>query len=119
MGSSTKSKNQKTATLDKLQTRIDGASATIGQRADEVKTLEAEIHDIDSSQASATAIRAQEYADNTQAASDFRQSADAVVQAMGVLRNFYGGALIQVKATKAARPSFGSAHSDTGSSIIS
>merc|ERR1719503_162321 len=40
---------------------------------------------------------------------------------MGVLRNFYGSALLQVKSTmtKSSRPSFGSAHSDTGSSIIS
>jgi chromosome segregation ATPase len=121
MGESTTSKNQKLATLDKLQTRIDGASATIAELTEAVKTLEAEIADIDSSQAEATAIRTKENADNTQAASDFRQSAEAVVQAMGVLKNFYGSALLQVQSTtgKSMRPSFGSAKSDTGSSIIS
>merc|ERR1719158_581850 len=99
MGESTKSKNTKLATLSKLQTRIDGASATIAELTEAVKTLEAEIADIDSSQAEATAIRTKEKADNTQAASDFKQSADAVIQAMGVLKNFYGSALLQVKST--------------------
>jgi len=121
MGESTKSKDLKLATLSKLQTRIDGASATIAQLEEDVKTLEAEVADIDKSMAEATAIRTKESADNTQAASDFRQSADAVVKAMGVLKNFYGAALLQVKSAtgKSTRPSFGSAKSDTGSSIIS
>merc|ERR1719453_588865 len=64
MGKSKKSKAEKTATLDKLQSRIDGASATIAELTDAVKTLEAEIADIDSSQASATKIRTTESADN-------------------------------------------------------
>merc|ERR1719321_788160 len=40
---------------------------------------------------------------------------------MGVLKSFYGSAFLQVKATtgKPTRPSFGSAKTDTGSSIIS
>merc|ERR1719272_2054300 len=80
----------------------------------------AEIADIDSSQAEATKIRTQESSDNNKAISDFRQSADAVVRAMGVLKSFYGGAaaLIQTS-SKTARPSFGGAKGDTGSSIIS
>merc|ERR1719271_854735 len=120
MGKSKKSQSEKTATIDKLQTRIDGAEATIAELTEAVKTLEAEVAAIDKAQAEATEIRTKESADNTAAISDFRQSADAVVAAMGVPKSFYeGSALIQTKAAKSSRPSFGGAKSDTGSSIIS
>jgi septal ring factor EnvC (AmiA/AmiB activator) len=120
MGKSKKSQDEKTATLDKLQTRIDGASATIAELTEAVKTLEAEIADIDAAQKSATDIRTTEKADNTKAIADFSQSAEAVVKAMGVLKSFYEGALIQTKTSiKSGRPSFGGAKTDTGSSIIS
>jgi len=115
MGKSTKSQAEKTATIDKLQTRIDGATATIAQLTEAVKTLESEVASIDAAQAEATKIRTQESTDNKKAIADFSQSADAVVRAMGVLKSFYeGAALIQT-----SRPSFGGAKSDTGSSIIS
>merc|ERR1719379_1513892 len=120
MGKSKTSQAEKMATLDKLQTRIDGASATIAELTEAVKTLEAEIADIDSSQATATEIRTKESADNKAAIADFSQSAEAVVKAMGVLKAFYeGAALIQTTSSKSARPSFGGAKTDTGSSIIS
>merc|ERR1719321_727635 len=119
MGKSKKSQSEKTATLDKLQSRIDGASATIAELTEAVKTLQSEIKDIDSAQAEATKIRTAESTDNKKAIADFSQSADAVVKAMGVLKSFYEGtALIQTN-SKTARPSFGGAKSDTGSSIIS
>merc|ERR1719393_696597 len=123
MGKSKTSQAEKTATIEKLQTRIDGATATIAELTEAVKTLEAEIAEIDAAQAEATKIRTKENADNTAAIKDFRQSADAVVAAMGVLKSFYeGGALIQTSArshTVSKRPEFGGAKSDTGSSIIS
>merc|ERR1719324_1413367 len=119
MGKSKKSQAEKTATLDKLQTRIDGASATIAELTDAVKTLESEIADIDSAQAELTKIRTAEKADNTKAIADFSQSADAVVKAMGVLKSFYEGTALIQTGSKTSRPSFGGAKSDTGSSIIS
>jgi len=122
MGKSKTSQAEKTATIDKLQTRIDGAEATIAELTEAVKTLESEVAAIDKAQAEATEIRTKENADNTAAISDFKQSADAVIAAMGVLKSFYGGAaLIQTnsKESKTGRPSFGGAKSDTGSSIIS
>merc|ERR1719156_291360 len=120
MGKSKTSQAQKTATIDKLQTRIDGAEATIAQLTDDVKTLESEVAAIDSAQAEATSIRTKERADNNAAISDFRQSADAVVAAMGVLKSFYeGSALLQTSAKKSGRPSFGGAKTDAGSGIIS
>merc|ERR1719440_2185686 len=47
MGKSKKSQAEKMATLDKLQTRIDGASATIAELTEAVKTLQSEIASID------------------------------------------------------------------------
>merc|ERR1719272_115827 len=79
----------------------------------------AEIADIDSSQAEATKIRTTESTDNKAAISDFSQSADAVVRAMGVLKSFYEGSSLIQTSSKTGRPSFGGAKSDTGSSIIS
>jgi len=122
LGESAAKKEEKTATIDKLTARIDGNSATIAELTDAIKTLEAEVADIDKAQSEATAIRNTEKSDNLAAIKDFRDSADAVVAAMGVLKSFYeGGALLQTqsKAKKSTRPEFGGAKTDTGSSIIS
>merc|ERR1719379_2471833 len=103
MGKSKTSQAEKTATIDKLQTRMDGAEATIAELTEAVKTLESEIAAIDKAQAEATEIRTKESADNNAAISDFRQSADAVVAAMGVLKSFYeGSALLQTSQTSKA-----------------
>merc|ERR1719197_711885 len=116
MGASKASEAEKTATLEKLSTRIDGATATIAELTEAVKTLEAEVAAIDKAQAEATKIRTKENTDNTAAIKDFRQSADAVVAAIGVLKSFYeGGALIQTSArshTEVKRPEFGGAKTD-------
>jgi len=120
MGASKKSEAEKTATIAKLQTRIDGNSAKIAELEEAVKTLEAEVADIDKAQEEATAIRTKEKTDNLAAIKDFRDSADAVVAAMGVLKSFYeGGALIQTRSQKSARPEFGGAKTDAASGIIS
>merc|ERR1719160_985204 len=115
VGKSKASQAEKTATIEKLSTRIDGATATIAELTEAVKTLEAEIADIDKAQAEATEIRTKENADNTASIKDFRDSANAVVAAMGVLKSFYeGAALIQTGTTATSkRPEFGGAKSDT------
>merc|ERR1719159_870058 len=61
MGKSKKSQDEKTMTLEKLQSRIDGASTTIAENTEAIKTLEAEIAAIDKAQAEATAIRTKEH----------------------------------------------------------
>merc|ERR1719213_498116 len=120
MGASKKTESEKIATTEKLQTRIDGNEAKIAELTDAIKTLEAEVADIDKAQSEATAIRTKEKTDNLAAIKDFRDSANAVVAAMGVLKSFYeGGAFIQTKSQKSTRPDFGGAKTDTGSGIIS
>jgi chromosome segregation ATPase len=123
MSSSTKSKEIKTATMAKLQSRMDQAATTMATLGEEVAALQGEIAEIDSAQATATEIRTKENTDNVKAMSDFQDSAAAVMQAMVVLKNFYGS-LLQVEAkvvlkSASKQPSFGSAKSDSGNSIIS
>merc|ERR1719335_1088925 len=109
-------------TLDKLQSRIDGATSTIAENTEAIKTLEAEVAAIDKAQAEATAIRTKEHEDYLKASKDFKDSAEAVAKAIEVLKNFYEGAFVQVSSKtslKSKQPAFGSAKSDTASTIIS
>merc|ERR1719191_2436216 len=122
MGKSKKSQDEKTMTLDKLGSRIDGATSTIAENTEAIKTLEAEIAEIDKAQAEATALRTSENADYLKASKDFKDSAEAVAKAIEVLKNFYEGSFMQVSSKttqKSKQPSFGSAKGDTASTIIS
>merc|ERR1719331_932021 len=109
-------------TLDKLQARIDGASTTIAENTESIKTLEAEVAEIDKAQAEATAIRTKEHEDYLVASKDFKDSAEAVAKAIEVLKNFYEGSFIQMKSKtslKSKQPEFGGAKSDIAHTIIS
>merc|ERR1719337_380060 len=122
MGKSKTSQDEKTMTLDKLQSRIDGATSTIAENTESIKTLEAEVAEIDKAQAEATKIRTTENADYMKASKDFKDSAEAVAKAIEVLKNFYEGSFIQVSATthlKSKQPEFGGAKSDIAHTIIS
>merc|ERR1719159_2053792 len=122
IGKSKKSKDEKTMTLDKLQSRIDGATTTIAENTEGIKTLESEVAAIDKAQAEATAIRTTEHEDYVKASKDFKDSAEAVAKAIEVLKNFYEGSFLQVgskTSSKSQQPAFGSAKSDTASTIIS
>merc|ERR1719443_1554028 len=125
MGKSKKSKADKESKLDKFQARIDKASSALEELKEAVKELEAELAEIDTAQAEATKIRTEESTDNIKAMKDFKDSADAVISAIGVLKSFYeGGAFIQTSSrsktmSKAKQPEFGGAKADAGGSIIS
>merc|ERR1719152_1076289 len=109
-------------TLDKLQARIDGAESTIAELTESIKTLEAEVAEIDKAQAEATKIRTTEHEDYLSASKDFKDSAEAVAKAIEVLKNFYEGSFIQVSAKtdmKSKQPEFGGAKSDIAHTIIS
>jgi len=122
MGKSKKSQEEKTMTLDKLSARIDGASTTIAENTEAIKTLESEVAEIDKAQAEATEIRTTEHEDYLQASKDFKDSAEAVAKAIEVLKNFYEGSFIQLSAQtnlKSKQPEFGGAKSDIAHTIIS
>jgi len=109
---------EKTMTADKLTSRIDKASTTKALLEDSIKELEAEIAEIDAGNADATKIRTEEKASNTKASADFKAAAEAVQAAIGLLKEYYEGALIQVSSSK-RQPSFGGAKSDAASVILS
>merc|ERR1719262_1174229 len=122
MGKSKTSQEEKMGTLDKLGARIDGATSTIAELTESIKTLEAEIAEIDKAQAEATELRTTENADYMKASKDFKDSAEAVAKAIEVLKNFYEGSFMQVSSKttqKSKQPEFGGAKSDTASTIIS
>merc|ERR1719443_2193892 len=97
MGKSKKSQEDKQGKLDKYQARMDKASSGKAELDTAIKDLQAEIAEIDKAQAEATKIRTEESADNQKAMKDFKDSADAVISAIGVLKSFYeGGAFIQL-----------------------
>merc|ERR1719456_251736 len=117
---STKSKEEKMMKLDKFQARIDDAATSKAELAQDIKTLQAELAESDAAMATATKIRNEEHADYLVASKDYKDSANAVMAAIQVLKQYYeGGALIQESATtKTRQPSFGSAKSDAGGSIL-
>merc|ERR1719502_1695747 len=122
MGKSKTSQAEKTETLGKLSARIDGATSTIAENTEAIKTLEAEIAEIDKAQAEATEIRTTEHEDYLVASKDFKDSAEAVAKAIEVLKNFYEGSFLQVSAKttlKSKQPEFGGAKSDIAHTIIS
>jgi len=122
MGKSKKSQDEKTMTLDKLQARIDGATTTISENTESIKTLEGEVAEIDKAQAEATAIRTKEHEDYSVASKDFKDSAEAVAKAIEVLKNFYEGSFMQLNSQtslKSKQPALGGAKSDIASTIIS
>merc|ERR1719160_966277 len=119
IGKSTKAQEEKQSKVDEYTTRIDKASSTIAQLTEDVKELEAEVAEIDKAQAEASEIRTKENTDYIKASTDFKESAEAVAKAIEVLKSFYEGSFVQISAkTNAKQPDFGSAKSDTASTII-
>jgi chromosome segregation ATPase len=91
------------ATLDKLDARLDKAQAKTAELNERITELSDEIAAIDESIAEATKIRQEEKATFTKANADFKEAADAVSDAIDVLKDFYegGGAFIQISAVTA------------------
>merc|ERR1719421_394383 len=111
MGKSNKAKAEKTMTLDKLQSRIDKATARKAELAQAVKDLEASIAELDAATAEATKIRNAEHETYLKASKDFGDAAAATEKAIKVLKDFYDNASllqtsIMTKAAKAAAPEF-------------
>merc|ERR1719160_772636 len=102
--------------LDKTSARIAKAEANKAKLQEDIKTLEAEIADIDAGQAEATKVRQEEHADYLKSSKDFKDSAEAVAKAIGVLNDYYSSAsFVQVKQA----PELGGAQTDIASTITS
>lgn len=108
----TKSREQKSAASDKYQARIDEAKATGAELKNQIAVLTQQISEIERSNSEATNMRQKEHAEFGVASKDYKESAEAITQALVVLKDFYRGeSLLQ-------QPSFGDARGDAGHSII-
>jgi hypothetical protein len=95
-----KSQSDKTALYDKFTARMDEAASKKGILGDAVKELQKELAEIDAGQSEATKIRAAEHSEYLKASKDFKDSADAVVAAVSVLKSYYEGSFIQLKSER-------------------
>jgi len=119
-----KSMEDKTMNFDTLSARADEAGTKRAELAQSVKSLQGEVAELDKSMSEATAIRNSENAEFLKASKDFKDSADAVVAAISVLKSYYaGGSFVQVAAKsqsvlKMKQPDFGGDQGDTAHTII-
>jgi len=113
--SKSRAKQEKlSAALDMHSARIEKATSAIAQLKSQSKALTEQMSEMDASQAEATTIRQNENAEFLKASKDYKDSADAVANAMEVLQAYYAqGAFVQ------QAPDFNSAKTDVAGTIIS
>jgi len=105
-----------TAKSDKSQVRIEKATATIAELKEQIKMLQAQMAEMDAAQAEATALRSKENEEYLKASKDYKDSADAVANAIAVLQEYYSsGSFAQVKEA----PELGGAKTDIADTIMS
>merc|ERR1719387_2255301 len=110
--------------LDKINNRLDSATSKKQELTDRVATLEAEIGEIEAADAEALKVRQEENAQFLKDEADFSEAADAVDDAIAVLKEYYGEnpALVQTGAARqpiAAPPKLGGAKSAGAGGILS
>merc|ERR1719240_1856109 len=110
-----------TARLDMVAVRIEKAAAGKAKLSSAVKELDAEVAKIDMGTAEAIALRTKQHDDYVKTSAEYKQSADAVANAIQVLQDYYSsGAFVQVKRqSQIPTPSFGTASADIGTTIVS
>merc|ERR1719478_1385472 len=105
-----------TAKSDKSQVRIEKATATIAELKQKIKTLQEQMAEMDAAQAEATALRNKEHEEYLKASKDYKDSAEAVANAIAVLQDYYSsGSFVQTK----EEPELGGAKTDIASTIMS
>merc|ERR1719269_223985 len=105
-----------TASSDKSQVRIEKATATIAELKQKIKTTQEQMAEMDAAQAEATSLRNKEHEEYMKASTEYKESAEAVANAIAVLTDYYSsGSFVQVK----EEPEFGGAKTDIASTIMS
>merc|ERR1719248_229919 len=105
-----------TAKSDKSQVRIEKATATIAELRQQIKTLQEQMAEMDAAQAEATSLRNKEHEEYLKASKDYKESAEAVANAIQVLTDYYSsGSFVQRKQA----PELGGAKTDIASTIMS
>jgi hypothetical protein len=106
-----------TAAVDQHAVRIEKSEAAKAKLKDQVANLNAEVAGIDQGGAEAQALREKEHAEYLKASSEYKQSAEAVANAMQVLQDYYAqGSFLQTGAKQA--PELGGAKTDIASTIL-
>lgn len=119
MKKSKATQEDKSMTLDKLQSRLDKAATLKAELEQSVAELQGEVADLDKASAEATAIRGEQHATYLKAAKDFSDAATAVQGAVGVLKEYYSSAGASFVQTTNKAPTFGGAKTDSATVIIS
>merc|ERR1719326_1472546 len=105
-----------TAKSDKYGVRIEKATATIAELKQQIKTLQEQMAEMDAAQAEATSLRTKEHEDYLKASKDYKDSAEAVANAISVLQDYYSsGSFVQAKQA----PELGGAKTDIADTIMS
>jgi len=113
------SQAEKNMDLDKTKSRLDSAASKKADLQETVAEVQGEIADLDKATKEATSLRAEEKADYDKSSADFKDAAEAVEQAITVLKEYYEGASLVQVARGTKQPTFGSKKSDAASTILS
>merc|ERR1719162_1677961 len=111
MGKTEAKKSDLEDTVAKLTSKIDQAAATSAQRKSEVKDAQKE-------QATMDQIRSEENTDYVQAKGDLELAVSGVQKALGLLREYYGGAAAFLDMDQPAKPEKHTKSTGAGQSII-
>ena len=104
-----------TAKSDKYGVRIEKATATIAELKEQIKMLQAQMAEMDATQAEATALRNKEHEEYMKASKEYKDSAEAVAGAISVLQEYYSsGSFVQSKEA----PELGGANTDIADTIM-
>lgn len=111
---SKKTKEAKSASVDKYTVRLEKANAGVAELSQEINELTAEVSEIEKSNAEATKIRGDENAEYKTASKEQKEAVEAVAKAIQVLQDYYGNSDSFLQ-----QPAFGGAKSDSGNNIVS
>merc|ERR1719353_1621955 len=96
--------------------RIEKATAAIAELKQQIKTLQEQTAEMDAAQAEATSLRSKENEEYLKASKDYKDSAEAVANAISVLQEYYSsGSFAQVNEA----PELGGAKTDIAETIMS
>merc|ERR1719281_1378386 len=117
MSKSKKKQADLSSKADMHAARIEKATASKAELAAEIKALQEQIAEMDAGQSDSTSLRQSEHAEYKKASQDFKDSADAVANAIQVLSEYYSkGSFLQVSSKQA--PEFNSAKTDVAGTIM-
>merc|ERR1711957_742569 len=103
----------------KLTAKIDRNAATSAKRKEEVKELQSRLASLAREQAQMDQIRTEENTDYIQAKQDLELGLSGIQKALGLLRDYFGGAAALVQEDQPAKPEKHEKSAGAGQSIIS